>query len=467
MLNRVKELILSSELENTTLIVATSGGPDSIAMLHMLSQISDELGLELIGAHLNHNIRGYESDLDEDFVISIFDHLGLAYEIGSIDIPKLSAKGKKSIEDVARIERLKFLSKVSRKYQASAICLGHNANDQTETILMHIVRGSGLKGLRGMQPLSNLSIEGQPLTLFRPLIEQFRIDIEGYCATESLRFVTDSTNKIDQYTRNNFRLNIIPSLLQINPSLHSSVQRLSAAAKTDDEFIEQICKKFWDSHVSVSENVVKISTNHLVPLHHSIKYRLLARAVATISEGTCDVSMAHAVAFASLVAGPSGKTLTLTGSVLVKKEYEKILVYKMKEKLLKQPKLCTTELTIPGTTKIHGWEIKSHISFNKPGKIPRISSKYVAHFNDSILASKVFVRSRINGDRFQPIGMHNSKKLQDFMVDEKIPRDLRNQIPLVVSGEGICWIVGHRISEWAKREETQNTVTIQFLQTED
>lgn len=467
MLNRVKQLILSSGLENSTLIAATSGGADSIAMLHILSQISDEMGLELIGAHLNHNIRGSESDLDEKFVVSVFEHLGLVYEIDSVDIPKISIEEKKSIEAVARTERLKFLYQTSRKYQAAAICLGHNANDQTETVLMHIVRGSGIKGLRGMQAMSTQSMEGYPLTLFRPLIEQFRVNIEEYCALKGLRFVTDSTNEMDQYTRNHFRLNVIPSLLQVNPSLDDAISRLSTAAISDNEFIDQISRKIWDSHVSFSNNIVEIDTDQLASLHKSVQHRLLVHAVSAISKTSSDISMAHTASFSALVTGPSGKTLTLPGSILVKKQYESILIYKVEDNRLNIPKFCAAEITIPGTTRIKGWEIKSHIWPIGTDNILPKSNKFIAYFNEGILDSKVFVRTRINGDRFQPIGMHNSKKVQDFMVDEKIPKDLRNQIPLVVSSRGICWIVGHRISEWAKREETRNTVAIQFIQTED
>ncbi|MCL0105230.1 tRNA lysidine(34) synthetase TilS [Dehalococcoidia bacterium] len=467
MLNRVKQLILSSGLENSTLIAATSGGADSIAMLHILSQISDEMGLELIGAHLNHKIRGSESDLDEEFVVSVFEHLGLVYEIGSVDIPKLSIEEKKSIEDVARTERLKFFYRTSRKYQASAICLGHNANDHTETVLMHIVRGSGIKGLRGMQPVSTLPMEGRLLTLFRPLIEQFRIDIEEYCTLKDLRFVTDSTNEMDQYTRNHFRLSIIPSLLQVNPSLHNAISRLSTAAIADNEFIDQISEKVWNSHASFSNNTVEIDTDQLASLHKSVQHRFLVRAVSAISGNSSDISMAHTTSFSCLVTGPSGKTLTLPGSILVKKQYEGILIYKAENNHIDKPQFGATEITIPGITRIKGWEIRSHIWPIGTDKILSKSDKFVAYFNEGILDNKVFVRTRVNGDRFQPIGMHNSKKVQDFMVDEKIPKDLRNQIPLVVSSAGICWIVGHRISEWAKREEANNTVAIQFIQTED
>ena len=467
MLNRVKQLILSSGLENSTLIAATSGGADSIAMLHILSQISNEMGLELIGAHLNHNIRGRESDLDEEYVVSVFKHLGLAYEIGSIDILGISIEKKKSIEDVARTERLKFLYQASRQHQAAAICLGHNANDQTETVLMHIVRGSGINGLRGMQVVSTLSMEGYPLTLFRPLIEQSRINIEEYCALKGLRFVTDSTNEMDQYTRNHFRLNIIPSLLQVNPSLDNAISRLSAAAISDNEFIDEISAKLWDSYANFSNNSVEIDTDQLASLHKSVQHRFLVRAVSAISKTTPDISMAHTTSFSSLVTGPSGKTLTLPGSILVKKQYENILIYKDEDTDLDRPKFRAAEVMIPGTTKIKGWKIKSHIWPIGTDKTLSQSDKFIAYFNEGILRGKVFVRTRVNGDRFQPIGMHNSKKVQDFMVDEKIPKDLRNQVPLVVSSEGICWIVGHRISEWAKRKEGHNTIAIQFIQTED
>ena len=467
MLNRVKQLILSSGLENSTLVVATSGGADSIAMLHILSQISDEMGLELIGAHLNHNIRGSESNLDEEFVVSVFEQLGLVYEIGSVDIPKLSIEEKESIEAVARTERLKFLYRTSRNYQAAAICLGHNANDQTETVLMHIVRGSGIKGLRGMQAVSTLSMEEYPLTLFRPLIEQFRINIEEYCALKGIRFVTDSTNEMDQYTRNHFRLNIIPSLLQVNPSLDNAISRLSTAAISDNEFIDQISEKIWNSHASFSNNIVEINTDQLASLHKSVQHRLLVRAVSAISKTSSDISMAHTTLFSSLVTGPSGKTLTLPGSILVKKQYENILIYKVEDNHLDRPKFRATEIMIPGTTRVKGWKIRSHIWPKGTAKILSNPNRFVAYFNEGILDNKVFVRTRVNGDRFQPIGMHNSKKIQDFMVDEKIPKNLRNQIPLVVSSRGICWIVGHRISEWAKREEARDTVAIQFIQTDD
>jgi tRNA(Ile)-lysidine synthase len=176
--------------------------------------------------------------------------------------------------------------------------------------------------------------------------------------------------------------------------------------------------------------------------------------------------MAHSISFSRLITGPSGKVLTLPESILVEKRYENVLVYKTEQDISDQPELCATEIAIPGTTKIRGWEIRSYVYADQSDKIIHNTTKFVAHLNSAMLDGTVYVRARMNGDRFQPTGMQNSKKIQDFMVDEKIPKDLRNTIPLVVSEKGICWIVGHRIAEWAKHDKAHNTVVIEFTKTE-
>ena len=462
MINKVKKLIGISGLKSTTLVVAVSGGSDSMTMLHILNQISDEFDLTIVGAHMNHNIRGKESDSDQIFVTNTFAQLNIAYEIASINIPQLSIETKKSIETIARIERLKFLSQTCLKYRASAICLGHNSNDQTETILMHIIRGTGLKGLRGMQTLSSLSIEGQKITLFRPLLDHLKCEIEEYCATNEITFVTDSTNLKSEYTRNNLRLNVIPTLMEANPSLHEAMARLSEAAISDDELIERISDEIWDSEVCVSKNMVRINTHRLTTEHMSIHHRILKRAVHIISENPPDISMSHTKSFTSLILGPSGKTLTLPRSILVKKQYGNIFLFKENKHSSSESAVDKTEIAIPGLTKINGWQIKTNISTIKPdGILPRPTA-LIAHLSEAAIGDRLYVRNRTNGDRFQPVGMKHSKKIQDFMVDEKIPRNLRDQIPIVVSNQGICWIVGHRVSEWAKHTNTGKAVVIQF-----
>ena len=219
-------------------IVALSGGADSMSLLHFFAQNAAELGITVQAAHLNHNIRGEEAKRDEEFVRSQCEQLGVKLHIRSFDIPSIAKEKKLGLEECGRSERYRFFSELCSYVSGSVCATAHTASDNAETVLLNITRGCGTDGLCGIPPVRR--------GLIRPLIMCTRADVEEYCARDDVPFITDSTNLVDDYSRNRIRLNVIPQLCRINPSVEAAINRLSSLARMDCELIERLTEKEWE-----------------------------------------------------------------------------------------------------------------------------------------------------------------------------------------------------------------------------
>ena len=243
---RVASALGKHELRGKRLLVAVSGGPDSLALLHALWQLRDEHELRLYGAHLNHGLRGAESDADAEFTADTFKRLEIPFTLDSADVAAYRTQHKLSLEDAARQVRYAFLSVAAAEHAADAITLGHTADDQAETVLMHIIRGSGLDGLRGMQTLDTRHIAGKPATLFRPLLGARRSETQAYCRALGLSPRIDASNQSPEFLRNHIRMELVPLLEQTNPSIHAALLRLAANATQDSDYIRAKADEVWN-----------------------------------------------------------------------------------------------------------------------------------------------------------------------------------------------------------------------------
>ena len=442
------------------LVVAVSGGPDSLSLLHALHKLSGDDGPRLHCAHLDHGLRGAASTVDAAFVADQCHSLGIPLTSEAVDVEEIRALRRLSVETAAREVRYEFLSRVVRAQGARAVVLGHTADDQAETILMNIVRGSGLAGLQGMRPSSKRVIGGTELLVLRPLLAIGKRDTLGFCRALGLEPRLDETNLSTAATRNMLRLEAIPLLERLNPAVREALLRLSRNATQGVAHLDHEADEAWDDMARHELSVVTLRKASLAAMDPAVRAHLLRRAVREAKGDLDGLDLGHIEQMARLSTGPAGHSLDLPGGVLFSVDYHKIAITTGTK--VHRPIVIdgSHDITVPGETRVGPWRISTRVIGREEWE--RAADKPAQDMNTVYLSpatmQRVQVRSRQAGDRFQPMGMSGHKKLQDFMVDSHIPREMRDATPLVMAGPGIAWVVGWRIAEWARVTEHDDLV---------
>jgi tRNA(Ile)-lysidine synthase len=440
------------------IVVAVSGGPDSLTLLDSLNHLRGETGFDIHGAHLNHKLRGEASDDDARFVRDSFENLGITYTISGADVTTYQKERRLSLEQAARELRYDFLASVAAEQNADAIATGHTADDQAETVLMHIIRGSGLTGLRGMEAVSRRTINGKDVTVIRPMLDVSRDEVLEYCRARKLDPRRDESNLSPEITRNRVRLELMPLLEQYNPSIRDALVRLSRSAAQDTAFIEANVDTEWNKTVQIQRGVAVIDRSRFQGLPSAIASHLLRRVVLQIKGDLEDVEQNHIADMARLMTGKVGASLNLPGALLFSVGYDEAKLSRMDYmQSPAQPVDGEHRLQIPGQTLIPGWSVSALILESHEKGTDGISNDTdacTATFDYNALGGDLHIRSRRPGDRIQPLGITHTRKVQDVLVDAKIPKQMRDGIPLVVSSKGIAWVVGCRIAHWARVKDT-------------
>ena len=466
-LNTVSEAVLNSGLSGATITVAVSGGPDSLSLLDALHKTSSHTKIQLNVAHLNHKLRHRAAKTDSDFVQSFCQSIGVPCVVGTIDVLKMATDRKVSIEEAARQARHIFLSQSSVQFGSAAVALGHTSDDQAETILMHLIRGSGLKGLRGMDQISTRIIDQVSLQLFRPLLSISRTDVERYCLRSRLSPRIDTTNFSKEFTRNAIRLELIPSLQKYNPEIKKTLLRLSRTVSQDLDFLEDAAKEVHNSISLPVKHGIALDTKALGELPESLASRILKASATKVNGSGSDITLSHIESMMNLVHGSAGRSVNLPHGLIVTRGYGKLFLHKSHDDITPLPLLPTqpTALLIPGVLELTGWKVETAMekapkSYPNPEKNSGGIAWLKISPNDTL-----FIRSRKPGDLFQPSGMRNHKKLQDFMVDARIPRLWRDRTPLLMIKGEIAWVVGWRTAEWASAESGTLSIKVEFTRT--
>ena len=469
----VRRAILAGGIrQGDRLVVAVSGGPDSLALLHALCRLRPDLELDLHCAHLDHGLRGDASTDDARFVAETCRELGVEHTAGAADVEALRREERFSPEEAAREARYRFLAQVASDRRAAAIVLGHTADDQAETVLMNMLRGSGLTGLRGMKPSSRRSFEGRDVLLLRPLLTLSKRDTIRYCETLGLSPRLDASNLSPEPTRNRVRLELLPLLEQINPAVRESIIALSRNAAQVLAHLEGLVESVWGEAVRVERDHVAVSKSLFVGLEPAVGSHLLRRAVTEVKGDLRGIGQGHIEDMALLMAGPAGRSLDLPGSLCFSSGYGECVIAPAGLDLCPLPPIDgEQELTVPGQTRAGHWRVSARLA-DRDGSHPSATDGpgpdgLVADLSVAAVSDGLRVRARTAGDRFGPAGMAGHKKVQDFMVDAKIPREWRDRVPMVVSERGIAWIVGLRVAEWAKPAPGDDTVLEVRFERED
>lgn len=435
-----------------TLVVGVSGGPDSMALLHILCRLRETLKIKLVVAHLNHCFRGAEADADARFVEDIARRLQLPAFVEARDVPAYIEGRSISPQVAAREVRYNFLAEVAVKTGASRVVLGHHADDQAETILLHILRGTGASGLKGMLPVRDDFY-------IRPLLAVRRRDIEEYCRRHNLPTRLDSSNMQTKYMRNRVRLELLPILeSKYNPNLVESLNRLGEICRDEDDYMEQQAAQiFCRARLSPGGNTLRLDMDRLATAPRALLRRVIRRAWAEICGDQAEISYRHIEQVLAIINGGGGyRQVNLPRGIIFKKYYGVLELTLDRE--FKEIPFYQYFLKVPGITFIPevGISIGAEILTAGEAGDPSGYGPWQVLLDYDLLTTPLVVRRRLSGDRFCPLGLEGTVKLKKFLIDQKIPRHARDCIPLVVSGKDIVWVVGIRPGE--KWKVTDNTV---------
>jgi len=451
---RVLDYILANKLvsRGEKLLVAVSGGPDSVCLLYILMELHEQLGVDIHVAHLDHRLRGADSAADAAYVARLARRLGLPATVESADVEAYRKERRLSLEEAAREVRYSFLARVAESVGAAGVAVGHTADDHIETVLMHLLRGSGTRGLRGLLPVSRWRSGGLDLTVIRPLLDMTRVETTAYCRARRLKPRLDSSNLSVEPFRNRVRRLLIPELRKYNPRVGEALRRTAAIAADDLDFIDQAVDRLWPGIVVERDGAVIIDKTALVALPPALKRYLLRRAVESALGSLKDIEAGHVEDLIGALEKPAGRVIGLPFGLTFTIEHDRYVLARDPASLCPFPPLeSETALEIPGLTRLPGWTIE--VAVLSPSRVDVAAMKDTAlsaYLDFARVGSRLFVRAPRPADRFQPLGMAGLKKLNRFMIDARVPRSWRRFIPIVASPEQIIWVVGYRIDERVK-----------------
>ena len=422
-------------------VIAVSGGPDSLCLLHLMCRLSKQLNLILIVAHLNHCLRP-EAEKEALGVKALAEKLSLPFVTKTVDIKKLKKEKGISEEEAGRLARYSLLFDVAREYNVSKIALGHHLDDQAETVLFNIIRGTGPDGLAGILPLSTRG----NYKLIRPLLCFRRTEIEGFCREQNLSPYTDSTNLELYYTRNKLRLELIPQLeKEYNPRIREALFGLAKMAEADRKLLQGLARQYYKKLVNIDKNKITVKRDDLLKIPSALRGRVL-RLVLLHYLPAGKINRRHISRLGVFArTGQAGKVLILPGRVEARC-LDNSLVLSLRGTYATRKIEQEFELTVPGRVVLPDGSIITAEKKNKADvSWPPESSRACLDYA-SLEKLPLKVAYRLPGDRFFPHGAAGSKKLKDFLIDQKVPLHHRDCLPLVKANDIIIWVAGHRIA---------------------
>lgn len=430
-----------------TVLVALSGGPDSVALLHLLWELRDKLKIQIGAIHIDHQIRPQASAKESKLCQRLCDRLHIELMVVTENIPELAKRKKKGLEEAARDFRYLVFKEVVREEGLNRVALGHNADDQAETILFRIIRGTGLSGLTGIPPVRDNYI--------RPLIDCTRAEIEKYVKRHKLPFAIDSSNTDPRFKRNYIRHKLLPEIRKnLNPAVDRALLNLAETASIDDATIAAgIAAKIAESLNRTPGGKLQLDLNRFWKYDDSGRNRIIRHCLTVLSAdstGPDKVTVERLLDFAKRGTG----SVSLPGKVQATRARDYVVFHK-REKLK-----FRTDLSLPGTTRIDviEAEFKSSLHGYRGGKIRTVRGAKTVVLDYDKLEPPLAMRSIRPGDRFAPLGMKGSKKIGDYLTDKRVPNVYRDEIPVLTDRKGVVWLVGYEIADRVKIDKKTRKV---------
>lgn len=439
--NTIRKYSMLKRGGQKTVLVGLSGGPDSVALLRVLDELSEDYGNTLHAVYVEHGLRPSETPAEIEFARSLCKQLDVPFTVRAVDVKGLCRSEKRGIQEAARRLRYEAYEAEARRIKAGSVALGHTADDQAETFMMRVLRGSGTAGMGAIPPVRGPYI--------RPLIETTRREILEYLEHKGAAFVTDPTNMDDKYLRNRIRHRLMPVLNELNPNIVETLLWNSEVMRDEDRYMETVVNKTLMRLITrKSDNSIELFLSPLEAMDKAVLRRVIRRAVRE-TEGLGGIAFRHIEDIAGLIKDSApGAMITLPGDIRAIKKYSTLLVTTEP-----QAKLKERELTPPGDVMLKeaGLMIRATIEDHPPHHLPPHGTddgKRRAVFDLDRVKTPLVIRARQEGDSMRPAGLGGTKKLQDLFVDEKVPRHERDTVPVVTTAGGdVLWAAGVRADE--------------------
>ena len=440
-----------------TVLVAVSGGADSVALVHILQTLAPFYSIRLGIAHLDHGLRGNDAERDARFVADLADEFNLQCHIKKVDVERYRHRRKLSLEEAGRRVRYEFYESTAIRHGYSKIALGHHADDNAESVLMFLIRGSGPTGMSGIPPIRNNKI-------IRPLIRLTRHQTKEYLDEKSLAHISDSSNLDNRFLRNRIRNQLIPELKEAyNPGIIRNLNRLADIFRKEKEWLESIIEPIFKQVVTLSDREgIELSRAAFGEFPEAVQRRVVRKAIAAVKGDLRRISFSHIDAVIRLaISGPKRGALDLPDRIKVGLEGETLHFIKSSvphravlggniaaraphfQYIIEKPFRQPVQLKIP--------EVGLQVQFVaiKIEKTPEFqqSRQDEAFFDMDKLTFPLILRNVLSGDRFNPLGMSVTQKVKKYFIDHKVPYEQRLRYPVLLNRDDIIWVVGHRISE--------------------
>lgn len=444
------------------IVVGVSGGADSVCLLLILVELRKRFLLDLVVVHVHHGIRGKEADEDEEFVRNLASQLEIPFVVERRDVPAFARECGLSEEEAGRAVRYEIFEQVRKCYGFTKVAVAHNKNDCAETVLFHLFRGSGLTGISG--------ISASREKVIRPLLCCSRDEIERFLAERGQLFRTDRTNFLEEYSRNKIRLRVLPYVAkEINDRAVEHIVGTAGMVSEAQEFIEKNVQIMYDKVVSMRNGIYFINADEFRAVDRIIQRGILYQVIVRLAKGKKDIEQKHVELVMELMNRSVGKEVMLPYDIVAVRSYDGIQVCK-RECLVrsKQKKKWEFVEVKPGNTYLLeeiGYQISLELVKNEQGAMQIPKNDCTKWFDYDRINNVILVRSRQSGDYLEINDKRGRKKLKDYFIDKKIPRDVRDEIPLLTDGSHVMWIFGDRISERYKVSEmTKNILMVNIME---
>lgn len=430
--------------KDDNIVLGLSGGPDSMALLYVLLAAKKQIDFNLLIAHVNHGVRGEEALKDEIFVKNIAHSLDLPFFSTRVDMVALAKEEGISAEEAGRKLRYGFFREILETKESGKIAVAHNKKDQAETLLMRIMRGTGVDGLKGMEFKTD--------DIIRPILDIDRWEIEKYIDDEDIATVLDKTNLETIYTRNKVRLELMPYIEKnFNPKLVDTLFRLSENASLDSKFLDEYSMKRYKAILKSKDETSRVLKHDKFKREdEAIKRRVIRKAILDLTDTLQGIEEIHISSVVDLFdKKETGKRIDLPGSIIARVSYNDLIIENIKSK----PRELDSAIELPyaleiGKNILEDWDLEIDIEIlEKKDADFKKTSRNTRYFDYNKVMGDLFIRNRTPGDRFNPFGMEGRKKLKDYFIDEKVPREIREKLFLLVDEKNIIWVIGYRTSE--------------------
>ena len=442
---------------NDRIIVGVSGGPDSMALVHLLQQSAERYGCFLAVVHVNHLLRGEQAKREADFVASWCQKQGLPCVVGQRDVKALAKARGLSIEAAGHQARFQVFREAAIRFDANKLALGHHQDDRAETVLLHLIQGTGIDGLAALAPAEGWII--------RPLIEATKEELLTYCEEEGLPYFLDASNDDLWYLRNRIRHQLLPLLrAEYNPQMSKALVRLAVTAQEDSRYLEEQAQRAWEGCARIASAAVYLDLSLWRRLPLAIGRRVLRRCYGALEKSGQGLSYQQTEALVSLAREELGqKTLDLPGRIRAVKSYDQLVMTREETKVPLAYQLC--------------WNIKEPLALPDGSLLTAEWSEeplsYGRDFQQVLLDGErlpqvLTVRTRRTGDQLKPLGMQGKKKVKQYFIDKKVPQSARDGWPLVFSGGELIWLPGLTIGEgYQATEKTQKYCRLTYILAEE